>query len=78
MTKKMTPWFPSNIKPVRAGLYEADTPICPANRYAYFDGKDWGLCAADVNAAMGEKFWPFASEMLHSQSKWRGFAEKQA
>jgi len=78
MTKKMTPWFPSSIKPVRAGLYEVDTPIHSVNKYAYFDGKGWGHCAADVDTAMGEKFWPFASSMCHSQSKWRGFTKKQA
>jgi hypothetical protein len=40
--KKLTPWFPPHIKPVREGFYHAtalqcydDPPIC------YWDGRQW-------------------------------------
>jgi hypothetical protein len=77
---KMTNWFPSSIKPVRAGVYEVDTPNSIFNKYAYFDKKGWRLCAGDILTAKMEKNNPdtfIASSMTLSSSKWRGFTEKQ-
>jgi len=80
MSKRMTPWFPSSIKPVRAGVYEVFTPNSLANRYAYFDKKGWRLCASSVESAAGEEGWPYElsnSSMYLSGSKWRGFTKEQ-
>ena len=80
MSKKMTPWFPSSIKPVRAGVYEVFTPNSRANRYAYFDKKGWRLCAGSVEDARGELNWDdiyWDSSMNLPCSKWRGFTRKQ-
>jgi hypothetical protein len=77
---KMTDWFPSSIKPVRAGVYEVYTPNCIANKYAYFDKKGWRLCASDTLIAKMQKNNPDTfreSSMTLSYSKWRGFTEKQ-
>ena len=80
MSKKMTPWFPSSIKPVRAGVYEVYTPNFRANKYAYFSKKGWMLCASTVEQAEGEQDWNFApanSSMCLPRSQWRGFTEEQ-
>jgi len=78
MKKQMTPWFPSNIKPVRAGVYEVFTPNSEANNFAYFDKKGWRLCASSIFEAEGEINWPNnLSSMNLSRSKWRGFTEEQ-
>jgi len=80
MSKRMTPWFPSRIKPVRAGVYEVFTPNSLANKYAYFDKKGWRLCAYSVESAAQEGDWPYElsnSSMCLPRSKWRGFTKEQ-
>jgi hypothetical protein len=80
MSKRMTPWFPSKIKPVRAGVYEVSTPNSLANKYAYFDKKGWRLCASSVESAAREGDWPYElsdSSMYLPGSKWRGFTKEQ-
>jgi hypothetical protein len=80
MSKQMTPWFSSSIKPVRAGVYEVYTPNSLANRYAYFDKKGWRLCASSVEDARPEIDWGgiyWESSMNLPRSKWRGFIKKQ-
>jgi hypothetical protein len=81
MSKQMTPWFPSSIKPVRAGVYEVYTPNSLANKYAYFDKDGWRLCSASVESARHEADWMGShagSSMTLPRSKWRGFAKEQA
>lgn len=80
MSKQMTPWFSSRIKPVRSGVYEVFTPNSLANRYAYFDKKGWRLCASSVEGARGELNWDgiyWGSSMTLPRSKWRGFTKEQ-
>ena len=80
MSKKMTPWFPSIVYPVRAGVYEVWTHNSSANKYAYFDKSGWRLCSSHVGSAEGEKECPddcSGSSMLLTGSKWRGFTEEQ-
>lgn len=80
MNKQMTPWFPSNIRPVRAGVYEVFTPNARANKYAYFDKKGWRLCAGSVEDARHEADWVdshWGSSMTLPRSKWRGFTKEQ-
>jgi len=80
MSKRMTPWFPSKIKPARAGVYEVSTPNSLANRYAYFDKKGWRLCASSVESAAKEEDWlgsNWGSSMTLPRSMWRGFTKEQ-
>ena len=81
MSKKMTPWFPSSIKPVRSGVYAVFTPNSCGNKYAYYDKKGWRLCSSDIKTAEAEKNWIgnfYDSSMYLPKSMWRGFQEKQA
>jgi hypothetical protein len=63
--KKLTPWFPDDVRPVRIGLYQRDYggyDLSPD----FWDGRRWQLCGID-----GE---PFA--MSRKPLPWRGLAEK--
>jgi len=76
----MTPWFPSHIKPVHAGVYEVRTPNNEQNKYCYNDHRGWRLCSDRIDYAEQEK--RYTSEFMHSRmvlvvSKWREFKEKQ-
>lgn len=48
---KLTPWFESNQKPVRKGVYEVSVEKPGSNMfdpaYSYFDGKNWRGLAED-------------------------------
>lgn len=80
MSKKRTPWFPSIVYPVRAGVYEVWTPNSSANKYAYFDKSGWRLCSSHVESARSEEEYPddcSGSSMTLPKSKWRGFTEEQ-
>ena len=77
---KMTPWFPSHIKPVHKGVYEVRTPNSKENKYAYYDHRGWRLCSERIDYAEQEK--QYMSELIHSSmtlvsSKWRGFTKEQ-
>ena len=80
MTDQKTPWFPSSIKPVRAGVYEVFTPNSRANKYAYFDKAGWRLCASSIEDAAKDEDWlgsNWVSSMTLPQSMWRGFTKEQ-
>jgi hypothetical protein len=68
MSKKMTPWFPSRIKPVHVGVYETD--LDGYFGYSFWNGKRWGDTAHKPELA---NEWRGMQ-----QKKWRGFEEKQA
>ena len=72
---KMNNWFPSILKPVRAGVYEVHTPVSRANRYAYFDGKQWFCCVTNLIEAKGAI--PGSTDIYSHGAMWRGFTEKQ-
>jgi hypothetical protein len=78
--KKMTPWFPSHIKPVHAGVYEVRTPNNRGNKYCYYDKQGWRLCSDRIDYAEQERH--YTSEFMYSSmvlvgSKWRGFTKEQ-
>lgn len=70
MSKKLTPWFPGDVKPVRAGVYETDSEQIGGTRtFQRWTGKQWGLCTSDASFAP-----PFMS--AYQNPKWRGLAKK--
>jgi hypothetical protein len=78
--RNMTGWFPSNTKPVHAGVYEVQTPNHKGNKYCYYDQHGWRLCSDRIDYAEQEKHYKstfMRSSMLLVGSKWRGFKEKQ-
>jgi hypothetical protein len=68
---KHTPWFPANVKPVRAGVYEIQDDGPPA-WYRRWDGKDWYVGDATPKRAAQEAV-VLASYL---RAPWRGLAEE--
>ena len=72
---KLTPWFYNSTNPVRNGVYEVDTPMNLANKYAYYDKLGWRLCARNKQDALAQRNnileMPFSSMNVRG-SKWRG------
>jgi len=75
MSKKLTPWFPKNKKPHRAGVYETRINFSiggTLNRYQHWNGRRWGAFATSVREARGNMH--FAS--AYQDNKWRGLTER--
>ena len=68
---KHTPWFPANVKPVRAGVYQSKEPLLPW--YRYWDGEYWhagGPTPILAKSYAGVRFEETPPE------PWRGIAEE--
>ena len=73
---KLTPWYPPEIKPVRAGVYERDMGEYYTGRYSYFSiatglwygWAEWREFAID-NAKKG-----YVSSL--QDRPWRGLTER--
>ncbi len=65
---KFTPWFPSEITPVHAGVYQ----VWNSRTYAYWNGKKWGWAMRSVNEANCLRITNGADQF----KTWRGLAEK--
>jgi len=71
MKQKLTPWYPSRIKPVRRGLYERDIPTIGV-RLSFWTGKYWGGFAMINECAFNNRTFRTG----HPQARWRGIARK--
>ena len=71
MSKKMTRWFPVNIKPVHVGVYETD--LAGYLGYSYWNGKYWSDTSSKLDMELR-----FKGRRGMQKKKWRGFKEKQA
>ena len=71
---KLTRWYPGDVKPVRAGVYErsyGDNANPGINvGYAFFDGVDWFLRSRTKEDAITDK-----QKSRHKQLPWRGLAQ---
>ena len=68
MSKKLTPWFPGDVKPAHIGVYER--PIGSVTRYSYWDGKTWRCSGRTPELAL--QYSPVMS--VFSKSRWGGLA----
>jgi len=75
---KLTPWYPGNVKPARAGVYEVKRRIARCAIYRYFDGKRWYYGGVDPKDAMYEfRIWKrFPHSQTPPKQQWRGLARK--
>lgn len=77
MNPKLTPWFPSTVKPVHVGVYRTNLFFSGRGyyKYSYWDGKKWGWSSTlkeRANPANGKDYG-----MSPNQCKqWRGLAVK--
>lgn len=62
--KKLTPWFPSNTTPARAGFYDTRFSKLQGHVFRrYWNGQEW-TSSADTGA------------LIFQDRQWRGLAEK--
>lgn len=80
MNKKMTPWFPGNVKPVRPGVYNVSCRSSgqTGNWYGRFDGNrwygNWGDSPSDPIMWPMRRCWKPAHE--GTPTTWRGLAKE--
>ena len=70
MSKKLTDWFPVNVKPILPGVYE--TPALASKRFQFWNGEFWCFYAPSVDAAYKYR----KGKSMVQPHKWRGLAEK--
>lgn len=66
--RRVTPWFPSSIKPVRAGLYEVQDHTMSCNCCwftARWDGKEW---FSNLHSPPGR----YTTHLFGDVKRWRG------
>jgi len=68
MTKKLTKWFPADVKPVHVGLYQTQEPDGTLF-FNLFDGKNWFY--GNHDCVIGSCKMILDKELL---VKWRGLA----
>lgn len=78
----LTPRFPGDVKPVRAGVYQRDFGGAGNRRYAYWDGEHWRWSEStpELAADWGASKWrPGIGVCSPVQSdpiiRWRGLTE---
>lgn len=68
MSKKLTPWFPADVKPARKGYYERDCGFGDEDVADFWDGRSWWVVPVSAPSL----------RLAGSMSlPWRGLAEKQ-
>jgi hypothetical protein len=70
MSKKLTPWFPGDVKPARVGVYEKDLDD-GVFKFSLWDGRKWRFCRESVGSALRQRersAWQWAN--------WRGLASE--
>lgn len=72
---KLTPWFPSDTKPARVGVYNA-TDQRVAGVYRYWDEKQWYFYSLTINGA--HRNFMAVLKSCHSNFPWRGLASDPA
>lgn len=65
---KLTDWYPSHIRPVRPGVYEARVAGQKTIGYAAWDGKYWGWRTSSFLDALK---YPVSSDAAQDK-QWRG------
>ena len=76
MSKKMTPWFQSKTKPIRAGVYEIQWYFVDSweRGFSYWNGTKWANAVETPNKAYLCKKWV---QGACQDKKWRGFTKEQ-
>ena len=68
----LTPWFPGDVQPVRAGVYQVEAMSWELVLYAHWSRRGWGWPSITLNVAASHLYrkHKFAS----SRGEWRGLA----
>lgn len=69
MSEELTPWFPPETKPHRAGVYQTRTPNTDSfDIFQHWNGKSWGCCCYTPHKAYSRR--EYAS--FYQNNEWRG------
>lgn len=73
ITMQKTDWFPGNVKPIRAGVYEARSPRADivGAWYKHFDGEQWAMSRATPERAYDDRL---STPGAHQDWLWRGLS----
>lgn len=74
MSKKFTPWFPGDVKPVRKGVYQQISGIGREVGYQYWDGYFWFAWDEEKAGALRE--YKHGYRACTQNDKWRGLTEE--
>ena len=70
---KLTPWYPSSVKPARPGVYNTsyvDSWHSKWTGYSYWDGRAWtSQCRDPERARVSGTYY------ANQNKRWRGLAE---
>jgi hypothetical protein len=70
---KLTPWFPADVKPVRAGVYEVNAEFHDPPWYRYWNGEFWHAGGHTPEYAAQQPRISLEDILL---APWRGLAEE--
>lgn len=68
MKNKLTPWFPTTIKPVHRGWYQTNFLGYAYTGYSYWHGSYW----SNERAALPTKYDPPVTDRGNQNKTWRG------
>jgi hypothetical protein len=75
---KLTAWFPADVKPVHAGVYETQSPVFEyeENWYSFWDGVQWGQSYHRLHGEAVDAAYRNRRPTCYQDHPWRGLAEK--
>lgn len=76
MSKTLTPWFPSDVKPFRSGLYELHPKLSWFGKWCWFDAQQnaWSNAGDTKERAMANKGW---TNGANQRKSWRGLTKEE-
>jgi hypothetical protein len=77
-SEKLTPWFPGNVPPARAGVYELRGSCDNGGQFARFENGVWYFRHASLQFARGESQESFRPTPRDRGlvDQWRGLAQE--
>ena len=73
MAEKLTPWFSSDVKPRRMGIYEVRAGDHKSKvKWAVWKNGQWYLALPSIERAL--RAYCFSNDMLYDDARWRGLA----
>ena len=76
MSKKLTPWYPGHIKPVRPGVYQQRSGYEKRLGFQWWNGKKWSSWFSSAESALlhGRNGPP--ADLRFQNDPWRGLAQE--
>ena len=72
---RLTPWFPSDVKPKRRGVYKTQYFLDEPG-YSYWNGAMWTGTQTNIKEAHGVRNKDFYYSEFIQEKKWRGLTKE--